>query len=60
MIKTIKNDLREMNLNKEEISAMTYDLKNEIDLLVSLCDHICIREEIKKELRIIFNNFNNE
>lgn len=58
MIKLIRGDLIEMNLNKNEMCALKCDLKKEIDLLESLCDHICIREEIKKELRLIFNQSN--
>ena len=36
------------------VESNSIEVKKEMQLLESLCDHICIRDEIKTELRGVF------
>ena len=50
-----KMDLLDIKMRENEMGIMTEQIKEEIDLLNSLQNHICIREDIKQKLRKMFN-----
>ena len=50
-----KMDLLDIKMRENEMGIMTEQIKEEIDLLNSLQNHICIREDTKQKLRKMFN-----
>lgn len=50
-----KLDLLDIKMRENEIGTITKPIQEEIDLISSLQNHICIREDIKQKIRKIFN-----
>ena len=48
-------DLLKLKAREDEVASMTDAVRDEIDLLESLKDHICIREDVKRKIKKIFN-----
>ena len=55
MLDATQVDLLKLKAREDEVASMTDAVRDEIDLLESLKDHICIREDVKRKIKKIFN-----
>lgn len=54
LLDVTQRDLFLMEMKKDQVCAMSPEVKKEIELLESLREHICIREDVKEKLKKVF------
>lgn len=55
LLEVTQVDLLELKAKEDEVASLADTVRDEINLIESLQDHICIREDVKRKIKKIFN-----